>query len=206
MLVTNPFNSAYDLDRASRGWWVLLVNGIVTVIAGGIILSVDWKLSDLAVFIGALLVFRGLFNMFGVPVDGSGRGWTLVLGLLEFGLGVMVWAWPSPTLLVIAFWIGWYVLFSGIMTIAGSIAGRDVIPYWGFMLALGIGEVALSFWLLARPGITLVAAVLAIGLWALVVGAVQIVVAIDVKRLRDKGSTLDRGLSDIRRDAHHANA
>jgi uncharacterized membrane protein HdeD (DUF308 family) len=183
-----------------------LANGIVTVIAGGIILSVDWKLSDLAVFIGAVLVFRGLFEMFSVPVDGSGRGWTLVLGLLQFGLGVMVWTWPSPTLLVIAFWIGWYVLFSGIMTIAGSIAGRDVIPYWGFMLALGIGEVALSFWLLSRPGITLVAAVLAIGLWALVVGAVQIVVAIDVKRLRDKGSKLDQGLSDIRRDVHHASA
>jgi len=206
MLVTNPFNTAYDLDRASRGWWVLLVNGIITVIAGGIILSVDWKLSDLAVFIGALLVFRGLFGMFSVPVDGSSRGWTLVLGLLELGLGVMVWAWPSPTLLVIAFLIGWYVLFSGIVTIAGAVAGRDVIPYWGFMVALGIGQVALSFWLLARPGITLVAAVLAIGLWALVVGAVQIVVAIDLKRLRDKGSTLDRGLSDIRRDVHHANA
>ena len=152
MLVSNPFNTAYDLDRASRSWWVLLVNGIVTVVAGGIILFTDWKLSDLAVFVGALLVFRGLFDMFSVPVDGSGRGWTLVSGLLEFGLGVLVWAWPAPTLLVIAFWIGWYVLFSGIMTISGAVAGRNVIPYWGFMLALGIGEVLLSFWLLGSAG------------------------------------------------------
>jgi uncharacterized membrane protein HdeD (DUF308 family) len=208
MLVSNPFNTAYDLDRASRGWWVLLVNGIITVVAGGIILYTDWKLSDLAVFIGALLVFRGLFDMFSIPVDGSGRGWTLVSGLLEFGLGVLVWAWPAPTLLVISFWIGWYVLFSGVMTISGAIAGRNVIPYWGFMLALGIGEVLLSFWLLARPGTTLVAAVLAIGLWALIAGVTQIIVAIDIKRLRDQASTsnMDRGLSDTRRDLHHANA
>ena len=115
-----------------------------------------------------------------------------------------MWAWPSPTLLVIAFWIGWYVLFSGIMTISGAIAGRNLIPYWGFMLALGIGEVLLSFWLLARPGITLVAAVLAIGLWTLVVGVIQIIVAIDIKRLRDQGSKMDRGLNDMRRDLHHA--
>ncbi len=206
MLVSNPFNSAYDLDRVSRGWWVMLVNGIVTVIAGGIILFTDWKLSDLAVFVGALLVIRGLFEMFSVPVDGSGRGWTLVTGLLEFGLGLLVWAWPAPTLLVLAFWLGWYVLFSGIMTISGAVSGRDVIPYWGFMLALGIGEVFLSFWLLARPDITLVAAVLAIGLWALVVGVTQIIVSIDVKRLRDQDSKMDRGLNDMRREVHHANA
>jgi uncharacterized membrane protein HdeD (DUF308 family) len=206
MLVTNPFNTAYDLDRASRSWWVLLVNGIITVVAGGIILFTDWTLSDLAVFIGALLVFRGLLDMFSEPVDGSSRGWTLVLGLLEVGLGVLVWVWPSPTLLVIAFWIGWYVLFSGVMTISGAIAGRDVIPYWGFMLALGIGEVLLSFWLLARPGMTLVAAVLAIGLWALLAGVAQIVVAIDLKRLRDRASKTDRSLSEMRQDLHAANA
>ncbi len=206
MLVTNPFDTAYDLDRASRGWWVLLFNGIITVVAGGIILFTDWKLGDLAVFIGALLVLRGVFDMFSVPVDGSSRGWSVALGVLEFGLGLLVWAWPSPTLLVIAFWIGWYVLFSGILTISGAVAGRDVIPYWGFMLALGIGEVLLSFWLLARPGMTLVATVLAIGLWALVVGVVQIVVAFDMKRLRDRASSMDRGLTDIQRDPHHANA
>ena len=74
------------------------------------------------------------------------------------------------------------------------------------MLALGIGEVLLSFWLLARPGMTLVATVLAIGLWALVAGVVQIVVAIDMKRLRDRASSIDLGLSDIQRDSHHANA
>ena len=206
MLVTNPFNTAYDLDRASRSWWVLLVSGLVTVLAGGIILFTDWKLGDLAVFVGALLVFRGLFQMFSVPIDGSGRGWTLVLGMLEFGLGLLVWAWPAPTLLVIAFWIGWYVLFSGVMTISGAIAGRNAIPYWGFMLALGIGEVLVSFWLLGRPDITLVAAVLAIGAWALIAGVMQIVVAFDIKRLRDQGSQIDRGLRDMQRDVHHANA
>src|SRR5437879_6116650 len=69
-------------------------------------------------------------------------------------------------------------------------------------LALGIGEVLLSFWLLARPGLTLVAAVLAIGLWALIAGVTQIIVAIDIKRLRDQGSKMDRGLSDMRHDLH----
>lgn len=207
MLVTNPFNAAYDLERASSSWWVLLINGFVTAVAGGVILFADWTLADLAIFIGALLVFRGLFDMFSVPVDGSSRGWSIAAGVFEFGLGVLVWAWPSPTLLVVAFAIGWYVLLSGILTISGSIAGRDVIPYWGFMLAFGIGEVLLSFWLLARPEMTLVATVLAIGLWALVAGVAQIVVAFDMHRLRGRASTtLDLTESEAQRDLHHLNA
>jgi uncharacterized membrane protein HdeD (DUF308 family) len=201
MLVSNPFSAVYDLDRASRSWGLLLFNGILTVVAGAIILATDWSLSGLAVFIGAVLVFRGIFEMFSVPVDGSDRGWSIFSGLLTFGLGVLVWAWPAPTLLVIAFWLGWYVLFSGIMTISGAISGRDVIPYWGFMLAFGIGEVLLSFWLLGQPGITLLAAVVAIGVWAIVAGVMQIIVAIDIKRLRNRASDVDRSVSGLRNAA-----
>ena len=84
----------------------------------------------------------------------------------------------------LAAFIGFYVLVSGIVTIAGVIGGRDVITYWGPMLALGIIETLFSFWLLAEPGITLVAAVLAIGLWSLFYGVMQIVLAFEPVRSR----------------------
>jgi uncharacterized membrane protein HdeD (DUF308 family) len=193
MLTTNPFKTNYDLERATRGWSVLLVTGMISMVAGGILLFADWTLNDLATFIGALLVLRGVVSMFSVPVDGSSRGWAIALGLLEFGLGLMVWVWPSPTLLVIAFWIGWYVLFIGTMTIASAIRGRDVLPFWGFMLALGIIEVLTAFWLLGRPDVTLVATVMALGLWTLVYGVTMVVVAFDLKRVRDRSSAPDGG-------------
>ena len=129
MIPMNPFTAAVDdIDTVSRGWWALLVTGLISVVAGGVILSVDWKVGSLATFIGALLVARGFFTMFNVPIDGSGRAWAIGSGLLEIALGLMVWAWPSPTLLVIAFWIGWYVLFSGILTIAGATTARTSSP------------------------------------------------------------------------------
>jgi uncharacterized membrane protein HdeD (DUF308 family) len=199
MLVSNPFNAAYDLDRASRGWWVLLANGIVTVVAGGIILFTDWSVGGLAAFIGAVLLFQGIFTMFGVPLDGSGRGWSVALGVIEALVGLAVWVWPGPTLLVIAFFIGWYVLFTGIMTIAGALSARSVLPYWGLMLAFGILETLFSFWLLARPGLTLVAAVLALGLWALIHGVVQIVLAFEAKNLSARADSVDRELNGVPR-------
>jgi uncharacterized membrane protein HdeD (DUF308 family) len=201
MLVTNPFSSGSwtrdQIDNVSRNWWVLLVTGILGVVAGGIILFTDWSVSDLAAFIGAVLLLRGIFTMFSVPLDGSGRGWSVALGAIEALVGLTVWVWPGPTLLVIAFFIGWYVLFSGIMTIAGSISARGVLPYWGIMLAFGVLETLFSFWLLARPGLSLVAAVLALGLWSLIYGVVQIMLAFETKNLSARADNVDRTLNSV---------
>jgi uncharacterized membrane protein HdeD (DUF308 family) len=128
MLVTNPLapkSWSRELVRSvSSGWWLLLLSGIVSIVAGGIILLVDWSLNDLALFLGVLFIVRGVFNMLSLPLDGSVRGWAVALGLLEVGVGIAVLVWPDPTLLVIAAFIGWWVLFSGVMTVAGSISAR----------------------------------------------------------------------------------
>lgn len=189
MLVTNPFRldpwTRAEIEAVTKRWWMLLVAGVASVVAGGIIVFTDWTVGDLAWFIGALLVFRGIFTLFSVPVDASARGWSIGQGLIELGVGIAVWVWPAPTLVVIAGFIGWLLLFRGIMAIAGSISGRRFIPYWGLILAGGIAEVAVSFYLLSRPGLTLVAAVLAIGLVTMAHGVLQIIVAFEVKSLPD---------------------
>lgn len=207
MAITNPFNAAAaDVERASRGWWVLALGGVISVVAGTIIVFTDWKLSDLAAFIGAVFVIKGIFTMFSIPLDGSSRGWSVVMGLLEVAIGVMVWSWPSPTLLVLAFWLGSYVMFNGIMTIAGAVAGRDVLPYWGFMLAIGVVEVLLSFFLLSRPGLTLVSAVIALGLYCVLVGVAEIVLAFDLHRVTKTVSATvhDLDLTSSSRQSEHA--
>src|SRR4051794_8681322 len=184
MLVTNPLaarsGSGVLIQSLSRGWWVLLLSGIVSIAAGGIILVVDWSLNDLALFLGALFIVRGVFNMVSLPLDGSVRGWAVALGLLEVGVGLSVVVWPDPTLLVIAVFIGWWVLFSGVITVAGSISARRILPYWGLFLALGILEAVVGVWLLYRPGLTLLATVFAIGLWAILYGIVLTAVSIEL--------------------------
>jgi uncharacterized membrane protein HdeD (DUF308 family) len=196
MLVTNPLASrswSRELvESVSKGWWLLLLSGIVSIAAGGVILLVDWSLNDLAVFLGVLFIVRGVFNMVSLPLDGSMRGWAVALGLLEVGVGIAVVAWPDPTLLVIAAFIGWWVLFSGVMTVVGAVSARRIIPYWGLFLGLGIVEAVVGVWLLYRPGLTLLATVFAIGLWAILYGIVITAAAIELKNLPDRLDDLER--------------
>jgi uncharacterized membrane protein HdeD (DUF308 family) len=187
VFVTNPFRQGtwtrQQLDQVSRGWWTFLVAGLISVVAGGIILSTDWTLDNLTFFIGALLVIRGLFMVISLPLDGSIRTTAVVAGLLEIGVGVAVFVWPSPTLRVLAAFIGWLLLFRGTLTIAGSIGARSFMPYWGLILAVGILEAVVAIWLLSQPGLTLVATVLAIGIAVAVYGVVLIAVSFQLKRL-----------------------
>ena len=91
------------------------------------------------------------------------------------------------------------MLFSGIMAIAGAIGGRGVLPYRGLTLAFGILETLIGFWLPERPGLTLLAAILAIGLWSMTCGVVQIVLAFEVKSLSARADTAARDLGMVRR-------
>jgi hypothetical protein len=85
---------------------MVLLSGVISVVAGVIILDIDWTVSDLAIFVGAYLIFRGLVQMFNGLL---GRGlWAYYLGTgaLSVLAGIVVIAWPGPTLLVIAILIG----------------------------------------------------------------------------------------------------
>jgi uncharacterized membrane protein HdeD (DUF308 family) len=191
MIVTSPVIEVRNWTRAQievvgRGWWVLLLTGVISLVAGAIIFFIDWNVDDLAVFVGTLLVVRGAFTTMSIPIDGSMRTWSIVLGVVEVFVGVGVFLWPGPTLLVVAFAIGWMLAFRGTMAIVGSISSREYLPYWGVVLTAGILEVLVALYLLTRPDITLIAAVLAIGFASMLYGALEIVIAFEVKQLPDR--------------------
>jgi uncharacterized membrane protein HdeD (DUF308 family) len=188
MIVTSPVKELRTWTRAqvqaiSKGWWVLLLTGLVSIVAGGIIVFTEWTADDLVVFVGTLLIVRGAMTMFSIPVDGSLRTWSVVLGLVEVFVGIGVFAFPGPALLVVAASIGWLLLFRGNLAIVGSIVSRRFLPYWGLVLATGILEVAVALYLLARPGLTLLATVFAIGFSATLYGVLEVVTALEVKNL-----------------------
>jgi uncharacterized membrane protein HdeD (DUF308 family) len=205
MIVTSPINELRSWTRAqveviSKAWWVLLVTGVVSLVAGAIIFFIDWTVDDLVVFVGTLLIIRGAMTMFSVPVDGSLRTWSVVLGVVEVFVGIGVFVWPGPALLVVALSIGWLLLFRGSMAIVGSISSRKYLPYWGLVLVTGIVEALVALYLLTRPDITLIATVLAIGFASMLYGALEIVAALEVKNLPQRFDDLTGSVGEATAD------
>ena len=185
------------VERASRRWWAILLSGMLSVAAGVIILSINWTLADLAVFLGAFLIFRGFVQTFNAPLGGSGWAYYSAGGLLCVAAGLFVLAWPGPTLLITAIFIGVAVVVFGTMNIAGAITNRRWASYWWVVLVLGIIEIVLGLWLLRRPGLTLAVAITATGFWALFVGVMQIVVSFEIRHAAGPTVPSDRARSLI---------
>jgi hypothetical protein len=169
------------LERAGQRWWTILLSGVLSAAAGFIILSIDWTLPDLAVFLGLYLIFRGLIHMSSAPLSGSGWTYYLSSGLLSVAAGIFVVAWPGPTLLIIAIFLGVAIVVYGTMNVAGAVSNRRWASYWWVVLALGLIEILLGLWLLNRPGLTLAVAITATGFWALFVGVMQIIVSFEIR-------------------------
>src|SRR4029077_6446115 len=70
-------------EALSKQWWILLLAGVFSVVVGIVILSVQWTLGDLAAVVSIFLVVNGAFRTVTPPVDNSGRGWNLGVGIAE---------------------------------------------------------------------------------------------------------------------------
>jgi uncharacterized membrane protein HdeD (DUF308 family) len=188
--VLNPIAKPTEYDRAvaetiSKGWWVLLLSGIISAVAGIVILATDWTVGDLALFVALLFIVRGAMQAFAIPLDGSGRSWNVAVGVIEILVGIAFLSWPDVGLYTLAIFIGAWVVVSGAFDIVGAIAHRRDVSMWWLFLIIGVIELALGIALLDRPELSLVLAITVVGVWALIVGTLQIVTAFEVKNLPD---------------------
>jgi len=168
-------------ERLSRNWTTLLLNGLVLIVAGVLIFSIDWSIRSLSTFIGALFIFEGFWGMLTAGIDN--RAANFVTGLLSIAAGVVIIAWPSPSLIVLGVFLGSWLIVVGTLTISGAFAARKVLPDWWSLLLLGVVEVPLGVLALADPGATLAALITVGGIWAVAIGAMRIVLAFQLREL-----------------------
>jgi uncharacterized membrane protein HdeD (DUF308 family) len=172
-----------DVEQIAKTWWIFLIMGLLSIGVGVVLLEIDWTLTNLARFVGAIFIVRGIFDMATPPVDGAPRSWAIGTGLVNVALGVILLAWPEPTLRVIAGLIGIWLLIAGVVLIVGAVANHDTLPMWWVTLVAGVVSSVLGIWAIRRPGMTLTIIIVLVGIWAIVMGTLEVVAAFEVKRL-----------------------
>jgi uncharacterized membrane protein HdeD (DUF308 family) len=172
-----------DAEGVARYWPFLLLGGLISIVFGALILSIEWSVESLGTFIGVMYILQGLSLALTRPLDGSERGANLAGGALAAAAGIALIAWPDKGIVVVGVFVGIFVVSYGLIHIVGSLANRHV-PYWWLMLVLGLIEVPIGIWALRRPGLTLAVIVTLVGAWAVVYGIWQCVMAFEVRNLR----------------------
>ncbi|MEA2636294.1 MAG: hypothetical protein QOH92_3061 [Chloroflexota bacterium] len=170
-------------ERIASNWSMLLLNGLLLIVAGVLIFSIDWTVRSLATFIGALFIFQGLMEVLTSGIGDRVRGANLLTGLLSVAAGVVILAWPAPGHVAVAVFLGAWLIVMGTLTISSSLAVRDLMPDWWLALIMGLLEVPLGVLALADPGATLAALITVSGIWAVAIGVVRVVFSFELKRL-----------------------
>ena len=170
-------------EQLSRNWTALLFNGLVLIVAGVLIWSIDWSVESLSTFIGALFIFEGLWVMLTAGI--SVRAANFVTGLLSVAAGVVIIVWPKVSITVLGIFLGAWLIVIGTISISGAFAARRVLPGWWLLLLLGLAEVPLGVLALADPGGTLAALITVGGIWAVVIGTMRVILAFELRHLPD---------------------
>src|SRR5262245_50415955 len=185
-MVTGMRGDPADLmARVGRHWGWVLAFGIITAALG--ILALVWPgrtLLVVAVLFGIQLIVMGIFRFVSAIASDDLTGGTRVLqallGVLSLIIGLYAVRHIFVTLLALALLLGIFWIISGAVELFMAISHREM-PHRGWNGVMGTISVLAGFVLLIYPGISLVVLAVLLRVWLLVVGAMEISLAVQIR-------------------------
>jgi uncharacterized membrane protein HdeD (DUF308 family) len=115
-----------------------------------------------------------------------GKSWWLVLlrGIFAILFGVLAFVWPGLTLIALVTLYGIYAIADGAVALYAALSGGAPVSRWWLLFA-GLLGLAIGIVTLVWPGITALALLVCIAVWALVRGVFEIVSAIQLRKVID---------------------
>jgi len=154
-----------------------IIAGVVALVWPGITLLAIVIMFAVYAFSDAVVQFARAFSSDGFgPVLGH-----LLLGLIDVAAGVFALAWPSPTVLVLVYVVGFWAIFGGCAEFFGGFAAGESAGTRTLLLLGGLVSIAFGVVILGRPGVGADTLVLLYGLFALVYGISQIGVGVQLR-------------------------
>jgi len=178
----------------ARNWWALALRGVVAVLFG--ITAFAWPgitLGVLVLLYGAYSLVDGVFALAAALV-GSPRGvpwWALLLeGLAGIAVGIMTFAWPGITALVLLYLIAAWAIVTGILEIVTAVRlRREIRGEWVLALS-GVLSVLFGLALVVNPGAGALAVVWLIGAYAVASGILMLVLGFQLRSWLRRASSI----------------
>ncbi|MFE9648042.1 HdeD family acid-resistance protein [Streptomyces sp. NPDC006365] len=170
---------AQALGRLGRSWTWLLGSAVATLVPGVLILVwPEGTLHVLAVLIGLYLLVTGAFRFVAAFArEGHERLPGLLLAVLYVLAGVLCLRNPLQTITALSLIVGLVWLVSGILTLYTALATKD-LPHRGVVLGAAMLGIVAGIVVLALPAESARALTRLLGLWLVLLGLAEAVVAL----------------------------
>ena len=112
------------------------------------------------------------------------RNWWMVAlrGLAAIVFGVMALVWPGITLTALVLLFVAYAVMDGIVTVVTAVSEHETYERWWVMLLQGLLGVVAGVVAFVWPGITTLVLLYLIAAWAVVMGVLTVVAAIQLRK------------------------
>jgi uncharacterized membrane protein HdeD (DUF308 family) len=166
------------LHTLVRNWWALALRGLVAVLFGLLtFLLPGITLITLVLLFGAYALLDGIFNLIAFFRVASHHWALLVEGVIGIIAGILTFAWPAITAIVLLYLIAFWAIFTGAFEIIAGIRLRRAITNEWLLLVMGVLSLLFGVLILFAPGAGALAIVLWIGAYALVFGIFMLALA-----------------------------
>lgn len=179
---------ATTVRQVSRGyWWMLLIRAVVAILFGILaIISPVFALLFLVYLFAAYVLIDGIMSVFVAFQERSthSRWWILLLGgIAGIILGVLAFAWPGVTSLVLFYLVAAWAVVTGIFDVIAAFSVRAAGVEWLLVLG-GVLSIIIGIIFFLHPVASILTIVWLLGVFALVYGVILIVRAIQFRSLR----------------------
>jgi uncharacterized membrane protein HdeD (DUF308 family) len=165
-------------------WKSTLLSGVLAVVLGILVLA--WPAITIlvaAIFFGAYLLVTGIWQVvfaFSLHVSAGGRVLLFISGAAALILAVLCFRSLQESILLLAIWIGVGFIFRGVATAVSAISDPTLPGRWWEIFIGGISLVA-GVVMLASPFESIATLTVVVGIWLIVIGAMEAVSAFGIR-------------------------
>jgi uncharacterized membrane protein HdeD (DUF308 family) len=152
-----------EVKAVTWGWWLLILTGVLSVVAGIIILvQPGGSLAALAVIAGIYLLLDGIFEIVSAFFRGTrNRGLVALLGVLTTIVGVLLIRHPVSGVVFVAILIGLWLITVGVIRLITAFEELEHRFWHGLA---GVLEIVGGIVIVAVPGIGYVTLAILVGI------------------------------------------
>jgi uncharacterized membrane protein HdeD (DUF308 family) len=178
-----------EVRAATGGWWLLLLVGLISVIAGILIIAKPGdSLTTLAVIAGIFLLADGIIELAAALMHGTqSRGMVALLGAVTAIAGVLLIRHPIGGVVAVALLIGIWLITVGVVRF---IAAFDFEANRGWNMGVGLIEVIAGIVIVANPNIGFATLAVLVGIAFIVNGLAMAALGWSLHKIRSAGAAV----------------